>query len=157
MKKIFKSLLEMLLFSHQFQIQTRLPKQRILRWIELFVLENGDCYVGWLEEDGFTIRVCERWLGRQSDRPRAIAKIEEKEGGSVVFVTLRGNRTTPIFMTPLYLFSFFGMFFYMKLVPIVIFLSLINYFTFFLPAKRLKKKLVALLAEEEGTCGVNCK
>ena len=143
--KLLKSAKEMLLLCHRFQIHTSLPKKRVFRWIELFVREHYDDYRGWLEDDGFTICVKK---GRNTVAPDLEAKIVETEDGSVIDVILTARKHDRIGMILLQCFALCGSFVYYPTFCLYLIFVLINFISVFLPARKLKERLVSYFEQE---------
>lgn len=144
--KLLKSAKEMFLLQHHFQFHTSLPKKRILRWIELFVQEYWDDYSGWLEDDGFIIDVKSR--GRNQSAPTLKARIIEKEDGSVIDATLGAPKSSQIMLVLLQCLVLYSSFYYYQGFCVFLFLIAIHFLSVFLPARKLKERLVSYFEQE---------
>ena len=149
MKKILKTVLEILFLFHRFRLQTKLTKEEILKRVERFVIESKSDYDGWGKNDGFTIveKPFKSFMlfggFRNSFAPVAVAKIVEAHGVTTVSCLLRMNIIIQILMVPIYL----SMFFYVFMAPVSLIFLVLLHCAFFHPAKRLKKALINILTE----------
>lgn len=153
LKRTWLRLSEVILLRHRFEITTDLSLKRIHRYIELFVQENEDTYYGWLEDDGFTVKEkpIKAWIfggSRNSGAPIAIAKIRENGGKSIVSVEIRARRPEQILFCGLYGLLVFCLFFNASGWVLLLLFTLVAYLSVFLPAKKLKKRLIAALSGE---------
>ena len=143
MKKILKTVLEILFLFHRFRLQTKLTKEEILKRVERFVIESKSDYDGWgkIEEPFKSFMLFGGF--RNSFAPVAVAKIVEANGVTTVSCLLRMNIIIQILMVPIYL----SMFFYVFMAPVSLIFLVLLHCAFFHPAKRLKKALINILTE----------
>ena len=129
-------ILQKLFLFEKFEIQTKLSKQEILKRIDsISDPEYGDYYAGVLE-NGFIIAEQNiKYFGggrsQNSFAPVAKATMIEKDGMTVISVTLRMNLLVHALFLPIYILLLLAIF----TIPII---YIIMHFAFFKPAKRLK-------------------
>ena len=138
--------IQRLLLFENFETQTKLSKQEILKRVKSFADAEYTDYCGSISEEGFFIAEKNRktFAGghtQNSFAPIAKAKINEKDGLCTVSIVLRMNILVLILFAPIYFISL------LLIVPFPIILIVLH-FAFVKPAKRLKESLENLLSEK---------